>query len=159
MLNAHRINKLAGLGTDFPNYPLSWTKLGSLYVALAWQHRNLNNEQSIQAVSAERNKELNLDIPIAFPAIYQDQRMIAQRSCFTIHGLALKPMVEILSTNNTNVADYVIEYSIDFNSRDSLLRELSIMGISAATIFPDLDHLSLDLIRDVQTKEDSFKLQ
>jgi hypothetical protein len=149
MLNPERLNQLAGrYPTAYKNYPLSWVKIGAVYVALAWQHRNLNEEQMIEVQS----KTWNLDIPIAFPATYQDQRMIAQRSCFTIHGIALKPLDEILKSMGLDVTDYVIEYQIDFGSRESLLKELSILGISAATIFPDLDHLSQDLISDVGRK-------
>jgi hypothetical protein len=146
MLNAQLLNELA-LGHKLANfdYPLSWVKIGAVYVSLAWQHRTLAQED----MNIEQTDECNLDVPIAFPATYQDQRMIAQRSCFTIHGLVLKPLVEILTNINVDVADCVIEYQIDFDSRKPLLRELSILGISAATIFPDLDHLSQDLIRDI----------
>ncbi len=148
MLNAQRLNELAGLLTDAPNYPLSWVKAGAIYIALAWQHRNIDNEQ----INQIRSHGWNPDIPIAFPATYQDQRMIAQRSCFTIHGLELKPLTEILKKNKFDVSECVIEYQIDFDSTELLLRELSILGISAATIFPDLDHLSQDLIRDISIK-------
>jgi len=149
MLNPEHLNQLAGRYPAAPkNYPLSWVKIGAVYVALAWQHRNLNEEQMGEVLS----KNWNLDVPIAFPATYQDQRMIAQRSCFTIHGIALKPLTEILMSMKLDVTEYVIEYQIDFSSREPLLRELSILGISAATIFPDLDHLSQDLISDVGSK-------
>ena len=91
MLNPHRLNELAQ-GHKLANYdyPLSWVKIGAVYVALAWQHRNLDEMQ----VEQVRLRKWNLDVPIAFPATYQDQRMIAQRSCFTIHGLALEPIAE-----------------------------------------------------------------
>jgi hypothetical protein len=150
MLNPQRLNELA-VGHKLANfdYPLSWVKIGAVYVSLAWQHRNLAPEH----MNVERTEKWNLDVPIAFPATYQDQRMIAQRSCFTIHGIALKPLAEILTNMNIEVEEYVIEYQIDFEFREGLLRELSILGISAATIFPDLDHLSQDLISDVSRKK------
>ena len=146
MLNPHHLNELA-IGYKLPDYefPLSWVKIGEVYVSLAWQHRDLLPKH----MDVEKTKGWDLDIPIAFPATYQDQRMIAQRSCFTIHGIALKPLAEILKNKRIDLADYLIEYKIDFESRKSLLRELSILGISAATVFPDLDHLSQDLINDV----------
>ena len=65
MLNPHRLNELAlpGYVADFLNYPLSWgkDKPGYWNIALAWEQRNVANAS---------------DIPIAIPAIYQDQRMI-----------------------------------------------------------------------------------
>jgi hypothetical protein len=146
MLNPQRLNELAE-GHKLANldYPLSWVKIGAMYVSLAWLHRNLSPEH----MNVEQAEGWDLDIPIAFPATYQDQRMIAQRSCFTIHGLKLKPLAEILTEKKVDIADYLIEYLIDLESRKSLLRELSILGISAATVFPDLDHLSKDLVNDV----------
>jgi len=150
MLNPHHLNELAH-GHKIANYeyPLSWVKIGAVYVSLAWQHRNLASKD----MNVEQTMGWDLDIPIAFPATYQDQRMIAQRSCFTIHGISLKPLAEILKNKEVDLTEYLVEYEIDFESRQPLLRELSILGISAATIFPDLDHLSQDLISDVDRNE------
>jgi len=63
--------------------------------------------------------------------------------------LELIPLAEVLKKNALDVSECIIEYQIDFDSRELILRDLSILGISAATIFPDLDHLSQDLIRDI----------
>ena len=90
-----------------------------------------------------------LKIPIAFPAIYQDKRMISQRSCFTIHGEDLKPIKEILEENNIKLSDCLIEYKIDSEEGNAIIKQLNILGISAATIFPDLDHLAEDLRFDI----------
>ena len=146
MLNPHKLNELAGSKTYFPNYPLSWNKGGGLYIALAWQNRVLDKKQLDEA----ERIGLNLNIPLAFPATYQDQRMIAQRSCFTIHGTALEPLSDILKQNKMVVNDCMFEYKIDTGARVDLLRELSILGLSAATIFPDLDHLAKDLTNDIK---------
>ena len=146
MLNPRKLNALAGPKTFFPNYPLTWGNVGSAqYVALAWHNRKLSCAQQKDI----KNFEIDLDIPIAFPATYQDQRMIAQRSCFTIHGTSLAPMQTILTEKNVDLTDYLFEYKIDAGQKDRLLQELSILGVSAATIFPDLDHLASDLISDL----------
>ena len=146
MLNPHKINKLSGSQNIPPNYPLSFIRGGELYVALAWQNRCLKPEQ----VKLRDEIGLNQDIPLAFPATYQDNRMIAQRSCFTIHGTMLSPLEEILSKNRVKINDYLFVYRIDKNAKETLLRDLSILGVSAATIFPDLDHLAKDLKTDVE---------
>ncbi len=146
MLNPHKLNALAGSVNYFPNYPLSWVGGGGLYVALAWQNRVLEGYQQEEA----KQRKFNLNIPFAFPATYQDQRMIAQRSCFTIHGLSLEPLEDILNTNKIPVADCLFEYEIDAGARNDLLEELSILGVSAAKIFPDLDHLAIDLAKDIK---------
>jgi hypothetical protein len=145
MLNPRKLNDLAGSKTYPPNYPLSWFTGGGLYVALAWQNRKLNAAQK----ELRDRIGLNIAIPIAFPATYQDQRMIAQRSCFTIHGRALKSLQDILIKNNIDLADCLVEYKIDLQDRSALLKELSILGVSAATLFPDLDHLASDLVTDI----------
>lgn len=147
MLNPQNLNKLSGSKNIPPNYPLSFQKGGSLYVALAWQNRELSPIQK-----KLRDKiGIKQDIPLAFPATYQDHRMIAQRSCFTIHGTKLYPIRDILSGHGIKISDYLFEYEIDEDAKDSLLRDLSILGISAATIFPDLDHLAQDLNSDIKS--------
>jgi hypothetical protein len=147
MLNPHKLNDLSGSQNIPPNYPLSFFRGGSLYVALAWQNRNLNSEQ----VKLRDEIGLKQDIPLAFPATYQDHRMIAQRSCFTIHGTMLSPIQDILSKYRVEITDYIFEYKVDRNAKESLLWDLSILGVSAATIFPDLDHLAQDLKTDIET--------
>ena len=146
MLNPRKLNDFAGSKTFAPNYPLSWIEGSGYYVKLAWQNRSLNELQKNILVQ----KKIDLDIPIAFPATYQDHRMIAQRSCFTIHGTALEPIEDILRGKDIDVSECLFKYDIDSQAKAALLKELSILGISAATIFPDLDHLAQDLASDVK---------
>jgi len=146
MLNPRELNNLAGSRIFTPNYPLSWTGGGGLYVALAWQNRTLDPDQIMEA----KKIGLKLDIPLAFPAIYQDTRMIAQRSCFTIHGEQLEPLQDILEKREIDTEKCFFEYRIDPKSRQVILRELSILGVSAATLFPDLDHLAEDLLNEMK---------
>jgi hypothetical protein len=166
MLNARKINDLAGVKTNLLNYPLSFgVPLAPLYIALAWQNRDIvkikqpikelivKNSQNQPPDQIEKELDaidkLSLKIPIAFPATYQDQRMIAQRSCFTIHGEDLKPIKDILNESNVKLSECLFEYSIDIEERNNMLDELYMLGISASTIFPDLDHLAIDLRYDI----------
>ena len=146
MLNPRKLNDLAGIITNAPNYPLSWVKGGSYYVALAWQNRDLDRYQQQQV----KQTGIDLEVPLAFPATYQDQRMIAQRSCFTIHGSILNPIKDILTGKSVGIEDYLIEYRINGAAGNDLLRELSILGVSGATVFPDLEHLADDLVSDIK---------
>jgi hypothetical protein len=147
MLNPRKLNELASSRTYSLNYPLSWIWGGGLYVSLAWQNRKLNEA----AKEFQVKNKLDLDIPMAFPATYQDHRMIAQRSCFTIHGTMLEPIEDILRKKNITGSDCLYKYEIANKARIDLLKDLSLLGISAATIFPDLDHLAQDLVSDVST--------
>ncbi len=112
MLNPHRLNELAmGIATDYLNFPISWSprvdnpKPGYENFALAWENRNEN------LLDYE-----GYDLPIAIPATYQDQRMIAQRSCFTVHGKKLEPIPDILEGKNIDKLECLIEYTININS-------------------------------------------
>ena len=42
MLNPRSLNNHAGVETYDLNYPLSWVHIGGLYVALAWQNRDID---------------------------------------------------------------------------------------------------------------------
>ena len=53
-------------------------------------------------------------------------------------------MQDILAGKTDELNRYLVEYKIDGNEKNSMLRELSLLGVSAATIFPDLDHLAQD---------------
>jgi hypothetical protein len=88
---------------------------------------------------------------MAFTATYQDHRMIAQRSCFTIHGTMLEPIEDILRKKNMTVSDCLYKYEIADTARTDLLKDLSLLGISVATRFSDLDHFAQDLVSNVNT--------
>lgn len=148
MLNPRKLNDFAGTRAPFPNYPLTWGEdNGSAqYISLAWQRRQLLPWQQ----KLVNDIGIDLEVPIAFPATYQDKRMIAQRSCFTIHGTSLGPLRDILNGKNVNLNDYLFEYKIDIAERNDIIKKLSVLGVSAATIFPDLDHLASDLVSDLK---------
>jgi hypothetical protein len=124
--------------------------------------RGIGNETSIKMADklrrfASEHKDpveivlpVDLSIPIAFPATYQDQRMIAQRSCFTIHGTKLESIKDILRAKKVKLEEYLFEFPMDSTNRGRLLRDLSVLGISEASIFPDLDHLAKDLEIEIE---------
>jgi hypothetical protein len=143
MLNPHRLNNLATeklkTSIDFPNYPLSWGNREGGNIWLAW------------ALPEEREKHQNMgtELPISIPATYQDHRMIAQRSCFTVHGKSLLGLDILLEKMTPNISDYLITYEISARASSKITRQLYYLGISASTIFPDLDNLSRDLNYEV----------
>lgn len=62
MLNPRKLNDLAGAKTFSPNYPLSWTKVGKLYISLAWQKRRLNKDQKKKGDSNRFEYEYSISI-------------------------------------------------------------------------------------------------
>jgi len=162
MLNPRKLNEVAGAPTYDFNYPLSFHGIGAIYVQLAWTNRNLGavvvtadffyRTCDLREVeNRQKAIEKRLEVPIAFPATYQDRRMNAQRSSFTIHGSSLKPIQEILKSKRDDSRDILIEYQIDSNVSAKLLKDLSVLGVSASTVFPDLEHLARDLVYDIKT--------
>ena len=144
MLNPHRLNNLAtekfGTHIDPPNFPLSWGNRDGGNIARAWaNHKN-----------REKNN-LGLELPIALPATYQDHRMIAQRSCFTVHGKSLLGLDILLSDKTPNITDYLVKYKINSKASNNIAKQLFYLGTSASTIFPDLDNLSRDLNYEVSS--------
>jgi hypothetical protein len=139
MLNPHRLNNLAAQAPiDNINFPLSWGSRDGGNVSLAW---TTNRTESSPG----------LELPIALPATYQDHRMISQRSCFTVHGKSLLGLDILLGDKTSDISDYLVTYNISQNASSRITKQLFYLGISASTIFPDLDNLSRDLNYEVSS--------
>lgn len=65
-----------------------------------------------------------------------DRRMLMQSSCFTYHPEPQKPLD--LMADGLNV----LSLGIPFKSKAKLIQDLSVIGISRKTLFPDLEGLS-----------------
>lgn len=148
MLNPYKLNYLAFKNyydshpkkkreyVNPPNFPLTWPddKIGYENIALAWEKRNIKK---------------GLELPIAVPATYQDHRMIAQRSCFTIHGKKLESIIELVQNLHESLSDYLTEYKFRKVDCPKITRQLSYLGISQSSIFPDLDNLGKDIGNEI----------
>ena len=130
MLNPQNLNILAGSKIDEINYPLSWSGGGAAYVALAWQLRRLdsNQKEMVEKIG------IDLNIPFAFPATYLDHRMIAQRSCFTIHGDSLDPIEVNLLRKGVEIEDYLTTYQLNPDESEAILKQLVISGVSGGSV-------------------------
>lgn len=74
--------------------------------------------------------------PIAIYPPYLDQRMAAQKSCFTMFGNVidgLKP--------GKNAEDFLFSIQIDNDSKSKVLEELRTIGYTEFSVYPDLDGL------------------
>ena len=67
-------------------------------------------------------------------------RMLQQGSCFTLHMPGCPPIHEDVGNAK--------RFSIPKKSKQLLLEELRAVGVNWATLFPDLDHLSREIIED-----------
>ena len=132
---------------DACNFPLTWKggslpAIGYVNIAPAWEERG------------EKSGRTGIRTPIAIPATYQDTRMIAQRSCFTIHGKSLISITDIVTSRTDGNLEYCLkEFPIDPESRDQILEELNMLGITRSSIYPDLDRLGYDLAKEAKRLE------
>jgi hypothetical protein len=80
-----------------------------------------------------------VQLPVAVYPTYVHARLRAQRSCFTVHGKQKHGLDKL-------VPDTILKrYEIDPASRESMISELRILGVTESVAFPDLDGLASEL--------------
>jgi hypothetical protein len=90
----------------------------------------------------EESDEHAVDLPIAIYPTYVHPRLRGQRACFTVHGRSKSGMASMVTGSNI-----LQRYELDPTSRDAMRRELQLLGITEAVLFPDLNGLAKDLKR------------
>jgi len=99
---------------------------------------------NFQISSKLEKKEQGFELPLAILTKYIHRRMSAQKSCFTVHGLRFEGIDMLLK--DTLVANKrLIKYNISKEKATTIISELSILGITYSTLFPDLDGLGREL--------------
>jgi hypothetical protein len=84
---------------------------------------------------AREEDRFGVELPVAVYPTYVHPRLRAQRSCFTIHGKRKEGLHHLL-------ADSIL---IDPASRDAMLGDLRLLGVTDSVTFPDLDGLASEL--------------
>lgn len=74
--------------------------------------------------------------PIAIYPPYLDQRMAAQKSCFTMFGNIIDGL-----KSGTNTEQFLFSIQIDKGSKDKVLSDLRTIGYTEFSVYPDLDGL------------------
>lgn len=87
--------------------------------------------------SHEGEDILNVYHPLSIYPQYLDERMVAQRTCFTIFGNKIDGLLS-LPIGKRKVFDFII---IPNKSKEPILKELKLLGIDYSSIYPDLDGL------------------
>jgi hypothetical protein len=76
---------------------------------------------------------------LAIMADQQDVRQVVQFATYTIHG-SNRPI------NEQDKADkFLVQYEIPTTAKPQLLQALELLGIKKSWLFPDLEHLAIDL--------------
>lgn len=77
--------------------------------------------------------------PLAIYPPFLDERMAAQKACFTIFGDEYKGAgLHKILADTANIIDYV---TIDGASKEKMLKKLRLIGIDESSVYPDLDGL------------------
>ncbi len=95
-------------------------------------------------------KEINpsmAKLPIAVHSTYLDIRIHSQKSCFTIHGVENRDFESLLGRTRFVKEGFLLKFLVPGDSVERLLSELTRMGVSHTTVFPDLEHLGKELKR------------
>ncbi len=136
MLNPLQLNWLSVTDktsqSPFDAYSLTWfagemasSNLGNINIRGAWEHDGPG-----------------VDLPVAVHPTNIHPRMTVQRSCFTVHGKRKDSLSALVRDK-----DILKCYSIDAGCAKTMLDDLRILGITRATLFPDLDGLAMDITR------------
>jgi hypothetical protein len=128
-LDRYVFNTLTGQNVeDFDEFPLTWVRpdpprfnIGHENIRGAWEYNR------------------GIELPVAVHPTYIHPRMSAQRSVFTVHGTKKQPLDEL-------IPPYLLaKFEIQPRARQRISRDLAILGIQEATVFPDLDGLAREL--------------
>lgn len=91
---------------------------------------------------------LNVYYPLAIYPTYFDERMAAQKACFTIFGNKINGLLSF-SENHGKFLDFVV---IPKERKHSILNELKLLGVDFTSIYPDLDGLGTSINHKFKSK-------
>jgi hypothetical protein len=86
-------------------------------------------------------------IRLYFPS-YISERFVAQQGCFTVHslsGMYKLPLEENLKIEENKPQYTLYKINIPYGKRNTIRDELNALGVSHASLFPDLDGLCKNL--------------
>jgi hypothetical protein len=130
VLDPDRLNRLSTSDDISPGaFPLTWfrPKDGTVNIG----HENIRG--------AWETDRVGVDLPVAIKPTYIHPRMSAQKSCFTVHGKLKKPMPELVPD------ELLVKIPIDEASVKSLQDDLSMLGITHTSVFPEAEYLAREL--------------
>jgi len=94
------------------------------------------------------SKRLRRELPVAIYPNYIDRRIVAQRSCFTIHGSRRESLEQLFGKKDDHLAKVVIpSFAIA-----KIKQQLELSGINESTVFPDLAGLGRLMTEDLQSE-------
>ena len=136
MLNPLQLNYFA-----HEHLPADGRKLLLREFPLPWVETppNLANGAFENIAGAWQYDARGVSLAVAVHPTYVHSRLRGQRACFTIHGTRKEGL-------NRLVPDSILKcYQVNPASRQSMLRDLQLLGVTDSVAFPDLDGLADEL--------------
>jgi hypothetical protein len=127
------LNKAAGLS----HFPVTWSQnpvLQTIKFAFGTQDETVNGQ-----------KLPFLELPSAIYPSTIHARIASQKSCFTLHGSDKRDFEWIFSGRPLIQDKHLIKYRIPKERVRDIFRAVWDLGVTYATLFPDLDGLAKDL--------------
>jgi hypothetical protein len=81
----------------------------------------------------------------------KDLRLFAQQAEFTVHE-SEKPLEEF-----DNIDDALIKFIIPSKLKSEILKQLEICGITPSVLFPDMEHIAMELKAGIYDIRDVYK--
>ena len=106
---------------------------------------NKGNYSKINIVKSYFENEGNdlPDFPVAVKSSFIDKRIVAQKSCFTIHGRLKSGFSEIFQKSKN---PQILQFRFTNECVGQLKKEIILLGTGYSTIFPDLEGLTKELL-------------
>lgn len=96
------------------------------------------------------SKRLRREFPVAVYPNYIDRRIVAQRSCFTIHGSRRASLEQLFRERGDHLTKVIIpSYAVA-----KIKQQLEMSGINESTVFPDLGGLAHSVSEDYQPEQE-----
>ncbi len=130
-------NALAGLWFAVAADPPEGTERGVLWV--------LEVDPENETSPSKREDVFNLDRTYIFQPFHIDQRIVAQSAWFSVHRYVEHRDKFVSLEKNKNFKSSLSRHTISVERFDVLRHELRIMGVTQATMFPDLSGLCAEI--------------
>ncbi len=86
-------------------------------------------------------------ISALFPRVFGNHKLAVQQGCFTFSNV--NNIEEHIKLNETDTNKFLTKYELDIQERPKIMKELSLMGITAIQLMPSVESVCKKAIEDI----------
>jgi hypothetical protein len=86
-------------------------------------------------------------ISVLFPRVFGNHKLAVQQGCFTFSNV--NNIEEHIKLNETDTNKFLTKYELDIQERPRIMKELSLMGITAIQLMPSVESVCKKAIEDI----------